>query len=134
MQGARARVSVGSDRGHSVASGESRPSTCGAGSVGGTGGNEVEQQRKAAWAWKTREEALAGAREKTGDGVPIEHMYRKDVNTLWEVLCALEGRPNSEEKVQRIRQGGATRMESRHNVGEKEECLPSKKVSWQRYI
>ena len=49
-RGAQARVSVGSERGHSVAFRESRPSTCGAGSVVSTEGNEVEQQRKAAWA------------------------------------------------------------------------------------
>ena len=64
----------------------------------------------------------------------IEHMYGKHVNILWEVLCALEGRPNSEEEVQRIRQGLATRVESRHNMGEMEECLPREEVSWQRYI
>ena len=132
--GAQIRVSVRSERGHSVASGESRPSTCGAGSVGGTEGNEVEQQRKAASAWKRQEEALEGAREKTGDGMLIEHMYGKDVNTLWEVLCAQEGRPNSEVEVQRIRQGAATRVESRHNMGEMEECLPREEVSWQRYM
>ena len=61
---------------------------CGAGSVGSTEENEVEQQRKAAWAWKRREGALEGAREKTGEGVLVEHMYGKDVNTLWEVVCA----------------------------------------------
>ena len=64
---------------------------------------------------------MEGAREKTGDGVLIEHMYGKDVNTLWEVLCALKGRTNSEEEVQRIRQGVATRVETRHNMGEMEE-------------
>ena len=117
-----------------MASGESRPSTCGAGSVGSTEGIEVEQQHKAAWAWKRREEALEGAREKTGEGVLIEHMYRKDVNTLWEVLCALEGTPNSEEEVQRILQGVATRVEGRHNMGAMEECLPKEEVSWQKYI
>ena len=122
--GAQVGVSLGSKGGHSVASGESRPSMCGAGSVGSTEGNEVEQQKKAAWAWKRREEASEGAREKTGDGVLIEHMYGKDVNTLWEVFCALEGRPNSEEEVQRIRQGVATRVDSGHNTGEMEECLP----------
>ena len=127
-------MSLGSEIGHSVASGESWPSTCGAGSVGSTEGNEVEQQCKAAWAWKRREEALEGAREKTGDGVVKEHMYRRDVNTLWEVLCALEGRLNNEEEVQRIRQGVATRVESRHNMGEMEECLPRKEVSWQSHI
>ena len=74
-RGAQARVSVGSERGHGVASGKSRPSTCGTGSVGSTEGNEVEPQRKAAWASERREEALEGAREKTGDGVLIEHMY-----------------------------------------------------------
>ena len=130
----QARVSVGSKRGHSVASGESGLSTCSAGSVGSTEGNEVEQQRKAAWAWKRREEALEGAREKTEDDVLMEHMYGKDVNTLCEVLCALEGRPNSEEEVQRIRQGVATRVESMHNMGEMEECLPWEEVSWQKYI
>ena len=133
-RGAQARVSVGSEGGHSVASGESRPSTCGARSAESTEGNEVQQQRKAAWAWKRREEALQGAREKTGDSVLKEHMYGKDVNTLWEVLCSLEGRPNSEEEVQRIRQGVATRVESRYNMGKMEECLPREEVSWQKYI
>ena len=132
--GAQVSMGEGGERGHSVASGESRPSTCGAGSVGSTAGNEVEQQRKAAWAWKRREGALEGAREKTGEGVLVEHMYGKDVNTLWEVLCALEGRPNTEEEVQRIRQGVATRVESRHNMGEMEECLPKEEVSWRKYI
>ena len=61
-------------------------------------------------------------------------MYGQDVNTLWEVLRALQGRPNSEEEVQRIRQGVATRVESRHNMGEMEECLPQEEVSWQKYI
>ena len=132
--GSQVRVTVGSKGGHSVASGESRQSTCGAGSVGSTEANEEEQQRKAAWAGKRREEALEGAREKTADGVLIGHMYGKDVNALWEVLCGLEGRPNSEEDVQRISQGVATRSESRHNTGKMEECLPREEVSWQRYI
>ena len=73
-------------------------------------------------------------REKTGDGVLIEHMYGRSVNTFWEVLCARDCRPNSEEEVQRIRQGVATRVESRHNMGEMEDCLPREEVSWQRYI
>ena len=77
---------------------------------------------------------MEGARERAEEGVLVEHMYGKDVNTLWEVLCALEGRPNSEEEVQRIRQGVATRVESRHNMGEMEECLPQEEVLWQRYI
>ena len=64
----------------------------------------------------------------------IEHMYGKDVNTLWEVLCVLEGRPNSEEEVQRIRQEVATRVESRHSMEEMEDCLPREEVSWQKYI
>ena len=133
-RGVQARVSVGSEGGHSVAYSESRPSTCGAGSVGSTEGkkgNEAEQQRKAAWAWKRREEALEGAREKTGDAV---HMYGRDVNSMWEVLCALEGRPNSEAELQKTRQGVATRVESRHNLGAMEECLPREEVSWQKYI
>ena len=132
--GAQVRVGAGGERGHSVASGESRPTTCRTGSVGSAAGNEEEQQRKAAWAWKRREGALEGARERAEEGVLVEHMYGKDVNTLWEVLCALEGRPNSEEEVQRIRQGVATRVESRHNMGEMEGCLPQEEVSWQRYI
>ena len=77
---------------------------------------------------------MEGARERAEEGVLLEHMYEKDVNTLWEVLCALEGRPNSEEEVQLIGQGPATRVESRHNMGETEECLPQGEVSWQRYI
>ena len=64
----------------------------------------------------------------------VEHMYRKNVNTLWDVLCGLEGRPISEEEVERIRQGVATRVESRHHMGEMEECLPQDEVSWQKYI
>ena len=44
------------------------------------------------------------------------------------------GRRSSEEEVQRIRQGVATRVESRHNMGEMEECRPQEEVSWQRYI
>ena len=132
--GAQVRVSIGSKRGHSVASGGSRPSTSGAESVGSTEQSEVEQQRKAAWAWKRREKALEGARGNTGDGMLVEHMYGKDVKTLWEVLCALGGRTNSEKEVQRIRQGVATGLESRHNMGEMEECLPREEVSWQKYI
>ena len=61
-------------------------------------------------------------------------MYGRDVNTLSEVLCALEGRPNSEEEVQRIRQGVATRAESKHNMGKMEECLPWEEALWQKYI
>ena len=132
--GAQVRVGAGGKRGHSVASGDSRPSTCGAGSVGSTAGNKEEQQRKAAWAWKRREGALEGARERAEEGVLVKHMYGKDVNTFWEVLCALEGRPNSEEEVQQIRQGVATRLASRHNMGEMKECLPQEEVSWQKYI
>ena len=133
-RGAQVRVGAGGERGHSVASGESRPLTCRTGSVGSAAGNEEEQQPKAAWAWKRPEGALEGARERAEEGVLVEHMYGKDVNTLWEVFCALEGRPDSEEEVQRIRQGVATRVESRHNMGEMEECLPEEEVSWQRYI
>ena len=133
-RGAQERVSVGSEGGHSVASSKSRPSTCVVGSVGSVEGNEVEEQRKAAWAWKRREEASEGAREKTGDGLLKEHMYGKDFNSMWEVLCLLEGRPNSEEELQKIRQGVPTRVESRHNLGAMEESLPSGAVSWQRYI
>ena len=132
--GAQVRVGAGGERGRSVASGKSLPSTCEAGSVGSTAGNKEEQQRKAAWAWKGREGALEGARERAEEEVLVEHMYGKDVNTLWEVLCGLEGRPNSEEEVQRIRQGVATRVESRHNMGEMEECLPQEEVSWQKYV
>ena len=108
--------------------------TCGVGSVGSTEGNETEQQRKAAWAWKRREEALEGARERTGDGVLVEHMYGKDVDSKWAVLCALEGRLSSEEELQKIRQGVAARGESRHMLGAIEECLPREEVSWQKYI
>ena len=117
-----------------MASSKSRPSTCVVGSVGSVEGNEVEEQRKAAWAWKRREEASEGAREKTGDGLLKEHMYGNDFNSMWEVLCLLEGRPNSEEELQKIRQGVPTRVESRHNLGAMEECLPREAVSWQRYI
>ena len=133
-RGALARASVGSERGHIVTSSHSRPVTCGAGSVGSTEGNDVEQQRKAAWAWKRREDALEGARERTGDGVLVEYMDGKDVDSLWAVLCAPEGRPSSEEELKKIRQGVATRVESRHNSGTMEECLPQEEVSWQRYI
>ena len=94
----------------------------------------MEQQRKAAWVWKRREEASEEAREKTGDGVLIEHMYARNVNSLWEVLRALEGRLNSEEELQKMRQEVATRGESRQNMGAMEECLPWEEVSWQKYI
>ena len=77
---------------------------------------------------------LEGARERTGDGVLVEHMYGKDVDSLWAVWCALEGRPSSEEELQKIRQGVATRVESRHKSGAMEECLPREEVSWQKYI
>ena len=79
---AKVRVDEGGERGHSVASGESRPSMCGTESVGSAAGNKEEQQCKAAWAWKRREGALEGARERAGEGVLVEHMYGKDVNTL----------------------------------------------------
>ena len=102
-RGAPARANVGSEGGHSVTSGDSRPSTCCAGSVGSTEGNGSEQQRKAAWAWKRREDALEGARERTGDGGLGAHMYVKDLDSLWAVLCALEGRPSGEEELQKIR-------------------------------
>ena len=44
--GAQVRVGEGGERGHSVASGESRPPTCGAGSVGSTAGNEEESNAR----------------------------------------------------------------------------------------
>ena len=75
-------MGAGGEQGHSVASGESRPSTFRTGSVGSAAGNEEKQQRKATWAWKRREGALEGARERAEEGVLVEHMYRKDVNTL----------------------------------------------------
>ena len=100
-RGAPAREKVVSEGGHSVTSSDSRPLTCGAGSVGNTQGNELEQQPKATWAWKRQGDALEGARDRTGDGVLVEHMYGKDVNSLWAVLCALEGRPSSEEGCKR---------------------------------
>ena len=77
-RGAPARANVGSERGHSVTSSDSRPSTCGAGSVWSTEGNVVEQQRRAAWACKRREDALEGVRERMEDGVLMEHMYGRD--------------------------------------------------------
>ena len=49
---------------------------------------------------------------------------------MWEVLCALRGRPSSEEELQKIRQRVATREESRHMVGAMDECLPREEVSW----
>ena len=67
-RGKPVRTIVGSNRGQSVASNDGRPSTCGAGSVGSTEGNDVEQQRKAVGAWKRRMNALEGARELTGKG------------------------------------------------------------------
>ena len=133
-RGAPARASVGSEKGHSVTSSGSRRLTFGAGSVGSTVGKEAEQQSKAAWAWRRRDEALVGARERTGNRVLVEHMYGKDVDSMWAVLCALECRPSSEEEFQKIRQGVATRMGSRHRLGAIEECLPREEVSWQKYI
>ena len=64
----------------------------------------------------------------------MQHMYGRDVDSLSAVLCALEGRPSSEEELKKIRQGVATRVESRHTSGTMEECLPREEVSWQRYI
>ena len=49
-------------------------------------------------------------------------MDGKDVDSLWDVLCALGGRPNAEEALKKITQGVATRVESRHKVGTREEC------------
>ena len=130
-RGAPARaIVVGSDREQSVTSNDSRPSTCGARSVGGAEGNNLEQQGKAAWAWKRREDALEGAPEVTGDGVIREHMDRRDVHSLWAVLCALEGRPNGEEELRIIKQWVSTRVESRHRAGTVEECLPPEEGSW----
>ena len=68
-----------------MTSNDSKPSTCGAGIVGSAERNEEEQQCKAAWAWKRREDALEGAREPTWDGVVVEHIDEKDVETLWAV-------------------------------------------------
>ena len=134
-RGAPARaIVVGTDREQSVASEDSRPFTCGVGSVWSAEGNNLEQQHKAVWAWRRREDALGGPRERTEDGVVVEHMDRKDVNSLWAVLCALQGRPNGEDQLKMIRQGVATRLESRHKAGAMEECLPPEEVSWQRYI
>ena len=54
-RGAPARaIVVGSNREQSLTSNDSRPSTCGAESVGSAEGTNLEQQRKAAWAWKRR--------------------------------------------------------------------------------
>ena len=68
-RGAPTRSIVGSNIEQSVTYNDSTPSTYGAGRVGSTEENDVEQQRKAAWAWKRREDALEGARERTGDGM-----------------------------------------------------------------
>ena len=129
-----ARVSVGKERRHSVTSGDSRPLTGGAGRVGSTERNEVEQQRKTASAWKRREDALEGARERMGDGVLVEQTDGKDGDSLWAVLCTLEGRPSSEEELKEVRQRVATKVEIRHNFDTMEERLPQEEVSWQRYI
>ena len=64
----------------------------------------------------------------------VEHMYGRDVDSLCAVLRALEGRPSSEEELKKICQGAGTRVESRHDSGTMEECLPRDEVSWQRYI
>ena len=133
-RGAPARASGGSERGHSVTSSDGPPSTCGAGSVESAEGNEMEQQSQAAWACKRREDALEGARERTANGVLFEHMYGKDVESMWAVLCALEGSPSSEEELQKMRQGVAARVESRHMSGAMEECLPREAISWHKYI
>ena len=57
----------------------------------------------------------------------------KDVDSLWALWCAPESRRNSEEELEKIRQGVGTRVESTHNSGMMEECLPQEEVSWQRY-
>ena len=92
-------ILVGSNREQSVASNNSRPSTCGVGSVGGAESNDVEQQRKAAWGWQRREDTLEGAGERAGNAVVLEHMDEKDVDSLWAVLCVLEGKSNSVEEL-----------------------------------
>ena len=134
-RGAPARaIVVGSDREQSPTLNNSRPLTCGAGSVGIAAGSDVEQPRKAAWAWKRQDDAVEGAQERTGQGVVVVHMDGKDVHSLWAVLCVLEGRPNGKEELTMIRQGVATRVESRHKAGRMEGCLTPKEVSWQRYM
>ena len=64
----------------------------------------------------------------------VEYMGRRDVDSLWGVFCALEGRLNGKEELAMIRQGLVTRVESRHKAGKLEECLPPEEVSWQKYI
>ena len=49
------------------------------GSVGSEEEKDVEQQHKVEWAWKRQENALEAAREKTRNGVIVEHIDRKDV-------------------------------------------------------
>ena len=68
--GAPARtILVASHRGQGVMSNDSMPSMCGAGSVESAEGNDSEQQRKAAWAWKRPQDAVEEARERTWDGM-----------------------------------------------------------------
>ena len=74
---------AGQGREQSVTSNDSRPSTCGAGSVEG---DEAEQKRRAAWLWKRGEDILEGARERTGDMVVVEEMEGRETDSLWGVL------------------------------------------------
>ena len=77
---------------------------------------------------------MEGAQERTGDAVVVEYMDRKDVVSLWAVLCALEGRLKSKEELAMIRPEVVTRVESRHKAGTLEERLAPKEVSRQKYI
>ena len=66
---------------------------------------------------KERDDAVVGAQERTGDAVVVEYMDRKDVVSLWGVLCALGRRLNSKEELAMIRPEVVTRVESRHKAG-----------------
>ena len=74
-----------------------------------------------------------GHEKRRGTPVVVEKMDGKDVDSLWGVFCALEGRPNSKQQSTIIGQGVVTRVESRHKAGTLEERLPPKEVSWQKY-
>ena len=94
-----------------MTSNDSRPSTCGAGNVEG---HEAEQKHRAALAWTRRADALVGAPKRTADVMVVEYMDGNDADSLWGVLCVLQGRPNSEDGMAMLRQGVVTRVEGRH--------------------
>ena len=81
---------------------------------GSVEGDEEEQKRRVPWAWNRREDALEGAPERTRDKMVVDYMEGKDTDSLWRVLCVLEGRPISEEEMATLQQGVIMGVEGKH--------------------